>query len=145
MDADDFVGTWRPVSWELRDAAGTTSYPFGREALGYLIYAADGYMSATLMRPDRPRFGAADILGGAVTEQAAAAATYIAYAGPYTVRAEQVVHHVEVSLFPNWIGTDQERSYAFAGNRLTLSTAPLFVAGSEQRAHLIWERVAGSE
>jgi hypothetical protein len=144
MDADDFVGTWRLVSWELRDAAGTTSYPFGRQALGYLLYTRDGYMSVTLMRADRPRFAAADILGGALSEQAGAAATYIAYAGPYRVWAETVVHHVEVSLFPNWIGTEQERYYAFAGDRLTLSTAPLLVAGHEQRAYLVWERVAGS-
>jgi hypothetical protein len=50
------------------------------------------------------------------------------------------VHHVEVSLFPNWVGSAQERVYACSGDRLSLSTAPLLQRGSEQRAYLVWER-----
>ena len=140
MEASPFVGAWRLLSWELRDAAGHIDYPFGRDPIGYLIYTPDGYMSATLTPARRPHFAASDPLGGDVVERAAAAATCIAYAGPYEVQAGTILHHVEVSLFPNWIGSTQERHYAFSDDRLTLSTAPVIVSGLEQRAYLVWER-----
>ncbi len=89
-----------------------------------------------------PRFAAGNPLGGTVAEQATAAAGYISYAGPYEVREDIVVHRVEVSLFPNWIGSTQERYYEFTGEHLSLSTAPLLLDGREQRAFLVWERAA---
>lgn len=140
MDANPFVGTWRLMSWESRDADGRITYPFGQDAIGYLMYTVDGYMHATLMTSNRSPFVAGDILGGTIEEQAAAAATYISYAGPYEVHEGKVVHHVEVSLFPNWVGSTQERVYEFSGDRLSLSTAPLLQGGSERRAYLFWQR-----
>jgi Lipocalin-like domain len=53
-----------------------------------------------------------------------------------------VIHHVELSVFPNWVGVDQERLVATNGNRLMLSTRPLLLEGRQQTAHLVWERVA---
>ena len=43
----------------------------------------------------------------------AAFETYIAYFGSYTVDAKAgvIVHHVEASLFPNLMGTDQRRFF----------------------------------
>lgn len=140
MDANPFVGTWRLVSWELRDANGQISYPFGQAAIGYIIYTADGYMNAAIMRPNRPLFAAGDFLEGAAEERAAAAASYISYAGPCELHESKVVHRVEVSLFPNWVGSIQERFYEFSGERLSLSTAPLLAGGSTRRAYLLWER-----
>ena len=143
MDASRLVGTWRLVSMEVREAAGGASYPFGRDAVGYLLYSADGYMSAAIMTAGRPAFAAGDILGGSVEERAGAAATYISYAGRYEVRGDRVVHHVEVSLFPNWVGGTQERFCEFIGERLALNTGPMAVAGAMRRAYLVWERAAG--
>jgi Lipocalin-like domain len=48
---------------------------------------------------------------------------------------------VELSLFPNWVGSDQERLVELRGNRLRLSTRPVLLGGVQQTAHLIWERV----
>jgi len=52
-----------------------------------------------------------------------------------------VIHHIEISLFPNWVGVDQVRSFSLEGDRLTLSTPPMLVEGVEQAGHLTWERV----
>ena len=141
MNANLFVGAWRLVSFEVRAADGGISYPYGPDASGYIIYGSDGYMSVAIMSADRPDFGAADILGGSPQERAEAARTYVSYCGRYEVRDGTVVHRVEVSLFPNWVGTEQERYYELEGDRLRLSTAPMLLGGSEQRAYLIWERV----
>ncbi len=136
------VGTWRLVAWENRDAEGHVTWPVGRDARGYLLYTADGYMSVQIMRANRTPFAVGDLLGGSSTEQAGAAASYTAYAGRYTLQDNTVTHHVELSLFPNWVGTQQERRVDVQGDRLTLSTAPLLFGGKHQTAQLIWERVS---
>jgi hypothetical protein len=105
-----------------------------------LIYSRDGSMSVAIMRVDRNRFAADDLMLGSLEEQAAAAAGYLSYAGRYEVRSGTVVHHVEISLFPNWVGTEQVRFYAFAGDRLTLSTGPMQLQGRDRRGFLVWER-----
>jgi Lipocalin-like domain len=62
------------------------------------------------------------------------------YCGTYEFRGETVIHHVELSLFPNWVGVDQERLVEVRANRLTLSTRPTLFAGVQQTARLVWER-----
>lgn len=39
---------------------------------------------------------------------------------------------MELSLFPNWVGTDQERWVELAGDRLILSASSLLLAGTQQ-------------
>jgi hypothetical protein len=141
MEANQLVGSWRLVSWENRDADGAVTYPMGRDVQGYILYNPDGYMSATITGPDRPAFRDADIGGGTVEELARAAATYISYCGRYELQPGRVVHYVEYSLFPNWVGTTQERFMELEGSILTLSTAPVLYAGRPRRAFLVWQRV----
>ncbi len=142
MDAHPLVGTWRLVTWEARSADDEVSYPFGRDAIGYIIYSADGYMSVVIMRANRPIFATGDLLAGSIEERAEAAAGYISYVGRYEMREGMVIHYVEASLFPNWIGSIQERFCEFVGNRLSLSTAPILSGGIERRQYLLWERIA---
>ena len=42
MTSNPLIGTWRLISWENRDEGGHISYPLGKDALGYIIYNADG-------------------------------------------------------------------------------------------------------
>jgi hypothetical protein len=141
-----FVGTWRLVSYESRTADGRVRYPFGRDAQGYLTYAAEGFMSVAIMGTHRPHFRMAnDFAEGTPEEQLVAGKQYLSYAGTYEVREGGVLlHHVEVSLFPNWVGGVQERLYTLEGDRLTLSTRPVHIGGQLRTAHLVWERVIGS-
>jgi hypothetical protein len=139
--SNPLVGTWRLVSWENRSADGTISYPLGKDAVGFILYTDDGYMAVAVMRPGREPFAAGDLLGGSSEEKARAADTYVSYCGRYEYQGESVRHHVEVSLFPNWSGVEQERLVEVTGDRLTLSTRPMLFQGIQQTAHLIWERV----
>jgi hypothetical protein len=137
----------RPVLSTLKDLRRLNievEYPFGPDAQGYIVYAADGYMSVAIMRAGRRPFAVPDLLLGTLEEQAQAAATYVSYAGRYELEEGKVIHYVEISLFPNWIGTRQERFCEFAGDRLTLSTPPLLAGGRKQRHYLVWERVGGA-
>jgi hypothetical protein len=126
--------------WEARDETGQVSYPRGRDAKGYLTYTGDGYMFGAIMSTDRAPFATADLVGGTPTEQASAARTYTSYCGTYDLMEGIVVHHIEISLFPNWVGVDQERIIEVNDDHLTLSTAPLLVDGRRQVNRLIWTR-----
>jgi hypothetical protein len=105
------------------------------------MYSEDGYMSVAIMSTNRPKFASGDLWGGTTEEKVAAADTYVSYCGKYEVQADKVIHHIDVSFFPNWSGDDQTRFFKFEGDRLSLSTPPFLVAGIQQTAHLIWERV----
>ncbi len=102
-------------------------------------------MFVAIMAPHRLRFAADDLLSVTKEEEAQPEETYVSYCGRYDSLGDTVVHHVEMSLFPNWIGADQERLVDLRGNRLTLSTRALLLRGIQQTAHLIWERVSTSE
>ena len=52
-----------------------------------------------------------------------------------------IIHHLELSAFPNWVGTDQKRYFEFSGDRLTLKTPPLTLSGRDQVHRLIWKRL----
>ena len=141
MTSNPLVGAWRLRSWENRSADGRVSYPLGRDAVGLIIYTEDGYLSVAIMRADREPFAAGDLLGGTSREKARAAETYVSYTGRYEFLGDSVIHRIELSLFPNWSGVDQERLLELRGDRLTLETTPLMLGGIEQSARVVWERV----
>jgi hypothetical protein len=138
-EAGDLHGAWRLVSVETRDENGELVRR--GERTGYLIYSPDGHMSVSFMKEGRPVFKSGDIRGGTTEEKIAAINGYVSYAGRYTVQDNNVVHHIEVSLFPNWVGVSQERVFSFEGRRLTLSTPLMLVGGRQLSTHLVWERV----
>ncbi len=136
-DSDPFVGTWKLVSWEVKQSDGTIHYLYGKDVVGYLIYTADGYMSAEIMDPDRqqndPNFplemAAAQTLPD--PDRARAYSTYLSYCGTYTVEGNTVIHHVKAGLIPSWTGSEQVRLFKFdEGN--------LIIGSGKQK--LIWER-----
>lgn len=144
MDAGAFVGTWRLLAFDLRDDAGNVYPALGDDGAGYLVYTADGHMLVAIQARRPPAFADGDMLGGTDAEVRAAYTSYTSYAGTYTVRGAQVVHRVELSLFPDWIGGEQARTYEFVGNRLVLTAAPTRVRGVDARPTLVWERVTSA-
>jgi len=99
-------------------------------------------MSVAFMKDGRREFAAGDIRGGTVEEKIEAVDGYVSYCGRFEVRDNVVVHDIEVSLFPNWIGERQERFFVLQENRLILSTPLQLVGGMSLSTHLVWERAA---
>jgi hypothetical protein len=143
MHADDLVGTWRLRSWRNVAADGDVVEPLGADPVGYIFYNHDGYMSVEIMAADRAPYRDGDVFGGSPQERSDAITTYLSYSGPFEVLAgeDTVVHHIEVSSYPNWIGKPQVRFATLGGNTLVLSTKPMVFQGVERRAELVWERV----
>ena len=141
--SERFIGTWKLVSYQNRSDDQVT-YPLGKNPVGYIMYNDEGYMAVALMASNRRRFSSMDIMGGTTEEIVAAYGTYISYCGKYEVTEDRVIHHVEVSFYPNWIGEDQARFYKFEGDKLILSTPPMILGGKQQSGYLIWERTKWS-
>jgi hypothetical protein len=140
-----FVGAWRLLSCETRNANRHVQYPFGERPAGQLLYDASGNMSAQLMRENRPRFASRDPVRGTDDEVREAFDGYIGYYGTFAVdeRRRAVTHYVHGASFPNWIGAELIRVYDFdEAGRLRLSTPPIVVGGEPLEYVLVWERIA---
>ena len=140
MGGNPLVGTWKLVSYSCSDESGNVDYPLGPEASGYIIYTADGYMSVSMSAANRANYASEDLKGGTVEEKTAAAETYIAYCGKYELHEDRVVHHIELAVFPNRVGTSQVRYYELSGDRIDLTTPPILINGRPQTCKLVWER-----
>jgi Lipocalin-like domain len=134
----NFIGSWSLVTWTLTAADGQTEFPYGEDAVGYIIYAPAGRMAAHLMRRHRKPFASENRRDSTLEERSAAFLDYFSYCGPYTVQtdAQTVTHHVEACSSPNWVGTDRVRTFRFSDNSLTLYAE--LPDGSKHT--LVWKR-----
>src|SRR5215469_6642238 len=141
---EQLIEVWKLVSYVERPVDGSDpAYPMGEKLEGIIIYAADGYMSVQLMRPDRPKFSSGDRSVDSESEIKEAASGYFAYAGPFHFDAEKkmLTHSVCLSLDPNWLGQVQKRVVRIDGDMLQLSTErPLESEGRETTYYLTWKR-----
>jgi hypothetical protein len=137
----ELVGRWRLLAWELTDGRGDVVRPLGDDADGVLIYTVDGSMAVQITAADRPLLETGDPLGGSERQRAAAYSTCLAYSGRYEVQGDTIVHHVDVSLFPDWAGVEQVRLFELAGDELTLRSPPFAAGDTTVTAELRWRRV----
>ncbi len=141
MATNPLIGTWRLVSYHSKTADGRMLYPYGMQVAGFITYTPEGRMAVAFGKADRPRFASGDRVGATSEEKAAAYDTFFAYAGTYEFLGDRVVHHVEVCLFPNWVGTDLTRFVALEGDTATFTTVPYLRGGVEQTGYLVWQRL----
>lgn len=147
---DRLLGAWQLVSWRIRYADGRpTTYPFGAEAGGLILYTADGHMSACIAQAGRATLSSASVRSAPTAEQVAAFGSYFQYAGRFEVQPApaspsgwQVVHHVRHALNPNFVGTDQVRNMVWGDDgSLTLSASDTVPGTAVARHHeLQWSR-----
>jgi hypothetical protein len=107
------------------------------------MYQPEEYMSVALMRPDRPNFASDNLVEATPEEVETAFGGYISYFGSYEVNERErfIIHRLQLSWFPNLVGTEQKRFFEFAGDRLMLKTPPLTLLGETQVHRLIWQRL----
>lgn len=131
--SNPLIGAWRLVTVEDHQADGSIVYPYGEQALGYLIYHPDGYMSATVMASDRQPLAGGGRPFTLSPEEAASVLRTMgsAYCGTWELRDEShdpgkvegtVSHHVEAALIPNMIGRDEVRPFELMDGRLYVYT-----------------------
>jgi Lipocalin-like domain len=67
--ANRLVGVWRLVTYSGEHENSDETQPFGPNPRGFLIYTADGFVSAQLMKPGRPAFHSSDWHHGTVPNE----------------------------------------------------------------------------
>ncbi|MFV9672919.1 MAG: lipocalin-like domain-containing protein [Acidimicrobiia bacterium] len=141
----ELIGTWRLVEWTFTVNDSRPTHPWGGDPVGLLTYGSDGRMSASLMSIGRPSAPTRTLSAAPIDIRAAAAAGYLSYAGAYTVEGDDVLHHIELSLMPNWVGTTERRHIEWTatgtGRDLILSTPPTRTDGGRTAVNrLRWEK-----
>jgi len=138
MHNDTLVGTWKLLSAASQTSSGERNEaPYGPSPSGLLTYTADGRVTALISYGGRKLLQAR----AAVEEQAEAFKTFLAYAGRYTLRGDQITHHIEVSSIQNYANQDLVRTITLAGDQIILLTPPTLVNGKVQTVELVWQRL----
>jgi len=120
------IGTWRLVQFTDLDKEGRWVHRYGEHPKGYFVYDATGHVHIQIMRvPPLAPFPEANSVEGkapAAEHALAAYSAYFAYFGIYAVDVQKhvVSHHVEGSLAPDFIETDQPRPFKLEGDRLEI-------------------------
>jgi len=134
---ETIIGTWKLVEYSIVDKnkSGEKYYPMGKDATGFILYTPDGYMSAQMMASGRPAYASGRLHTGTIEEMAKAAKGYMAYSGQYEVneKTNTLIHHMEVSMNPTWLGQAQERYVTLEGDTITITS-------SANNAVLVWKR-----
>jgi Lipocalin-like domain len=126
----DIVGTWRLVAAVARDAAGNVRpSPFGPQAMGCVVFNADGRMMAVLCD------GRRDLPHGTPRD-------YSSYCGNYTFDGSRLITRVDAASDPTRIGSDQIREVRFEGELMVLRPPPRLTADGQEQRELTWERIA---
>ena len=135
------VGSWTLVSLTAGEGADQ-SLPYGPSPKGSMMVDANGRFMITVVRSDLPNFASNNRMRGTPDENNSVVQGSIAYYGTYTVDAARrtVIHHVEASLYPNWVGTEQRRLFEFSEGKLILRAAN-GSGGPGTEGRLVWERV----
>jgi hypothetical protein len=123
-----FHGTWRLIGRRVTAADGKVTYPTGDNPRGFIMYSPDGYMAVeffmSMKGPD-----------GKMAER------FLAYAGPYELQGDTMLHHLQVSAQAENMGKTFERKVSFENGDLLLSTSPDPQAGPGSMGSMIWRRV----
>jgi Lipocalin-like domain len=140
LNAEQLIGTWRLAHWVIDYEDGRRTVPFGDDAQGLLIYAADGGMSATMQRKQRTSLDASAPARASLATRAAIVEEYLAYCGTWALEDGVIVHRVLYAANPVLMQTEQRREAQLIDDCLTLSARESEPAG---RIHTIaWLRGA---
>lgn len=140
---EDFIGAWKLVDWRIEYDDGGVTRPFGERAQGYIVYSADGTMTASIAKGDRQKFGIANARNAASAQKSAAFDSYFHYAGPWRIEGEEVVHEVAMSLNPDMTGTEQRRLAQFDGQGGLILSAYEDIGQGRSRHHILqWSSAA---
>jgi len=134
------LGTWYLCEAYATDGAGARLHDvYGAQPAGLIHYGADSRMMALITHDGRPRLHG-DRQAAPAHERAAAYKSSVAYAGTFELESDWILHKVDVSTYPNWVGSVLRRQVRMEEDRVTLLTAPQMQDGVETVIKLVWQR-----
>ncbi|MDK2124840.1 lipocalin-like domain-containing protein [Parachitinimonas caeni] len=117
--ADDktaIQGIWKLAAYEVEvQSSGEKFPPMGKNPSGYAIFTPQERVSFILTGDGRKA-------GKTAEEKAALLDTLVAYSGKYRIEGDKWITKVEVAWNPEWVGTEQSRTFKITDNRLQVLT-----------------------
>lgn len=142
QSSNTVVGTWQLISAKSTALNGKVDpYAFGKTPSGFMTFTPEGRMSLIMCDDSRKPLSVLDRVAAPSDERAQAFATFVAYAGRYSLEGDHLIYHVEVSSIQNWVGTDLTRIIKFDGDELSTRTLTTVKGGVQQVIELTWKRV----
>jgi hypothetical protein len=115
-DGDKVHGLWKLVSYEVEvQATGQMIPVMGDKPTGYAAFLPDGRVFFILT-------GEARKPAKTDQERAQLLSTLVSYTGAYRIEGDKWVTKVDVAWNPEWVGTEQTRSFKVDGSRLQVLT-----------------------
>jgi len=137
---EELYGRWRIAGWYQEYDDGRVVHPFGEKPAGFITYQRPNFMSCTISRADRQNFQTGGQWDADAAEKAAAYDGFMSYCGTFDVEGDEIRHKVELSIFPNWIGSAQKRKVVMDGDTMELR-ARLEAGTAEARTAILkWTR-----
>lgn len=115
-DGDKILGIWKLVSYEVEvQATGQIGPVMGEKPTGYAAFLPEGRVFFVLT-------GEARKPGKTDKERADLLSTLVAYTGTHSIEGDKWTTKVDVAWNPEWVGTEQVRSFKLIGDRLQVLT-----------------------
>jgi hypothetical protein len=109
-------GVWKLVSYEIEiQATGQKEPVMGKNPTGYVIFTPESRVWFILTGEGRKA-------AKTMQERADLLGSLVAYTGTYRVEGDKWITKVEVAWNPEWVGTEQTRSFKVEGERLQVLT-----------------------
>lgn len=146
MEQKDLIGTWKLASYKITwESSEKMIYPFGEDAVGYLIYTADGFVSVLIKRAHRPKCSFDDFRAMSIPEKIEMADNSGGYIGRYEMVGSTLIHKPEASIFPNFIHVPQIRQYRYSPQQLILECDYEGEGEKPGLSQLVWKRISKGE
>jgi Lipocalin-like domain len=115
-DQNTVLGTWKLVSYDVEvQSTGAKAPLMGEHPTDYAAFLPDQHvffiLTGEARKPAKTDKERADLLN-----------TLVAYTGTYAVEGDKWTTHVEVAWNPEWVGTEQIRSFKLNGKYLQVMT-----------------------
>jgi hypothetical protein len=140
LTKSELVGTYRLLYGGIERADGTIEYPYGEDAIGYLLYLDNDRVSWHIMAADRRPFSNPDLLGGSPEENDEAFRTSNGYFGKYVIEGDVIRYDIEVAQVPHMVGEGHSHAH-LEGDELKLTSKPMRIGGQEGHTKFVWKRV----
>ena len=115
-DRTSLHGVWKLVAYEVEiQTTGKKEALMGRNPTGYAIFTPGGRAMFVITGEGRKP-------AKSVEERADLLSTLVAYTGTYRIEEDKWITKVEVAWNPEWVGTEQTRSFKVSGDRLRVLT-----------------------
>lgn len=119
---ETLIGSWKLLSFVDVPEGGPPEYPHGKCPKGMITYTPEGYVSVHIMTdpPSKVPVSNEEMPGEKWQELLNG---YVAYFGTYAVdpAGMTVIHNIEGSNWPAYIGTTQTRNFKCSQDMLVLS------------------------